>query len=280
MKSKIRKNIPNVLNEIHQRAASLIRDCTNIRPAWALITGSGLSEPVDTMTERVVFPYESLPGFEPTAVEGHPGRLVFGRLGNTWLAVFQGRTHLYEDKGLDSVLSAARLARELRIRNIVITNAAGALRPPFVAGHLMPLTSHLNLAWLSGAGFTPAKARRRGIYDVEMTQQFTDIARRLGVPATPGVYAFLNGPTYETPAETRAYRILGAGAVGMSTVPEAIEAANLGMRVLAISCITNDAVPQSAEQEGPSHDKVLAVARTAAANLFRILEELMDEMKE
>lgn len=254
-----------------ERSAALIRDCTNIRPRWAVICGSGLSGLANALEEQTVFPYESLFGFEPTAVQGHPGRLVLGRLGQEWCAVFQGRTHLYEGKGLEPALASVRLAHALRIRNICITNAAGALRPPLGAGWLMPFSGHINLCLQHGC----ALPRGACIYDPQLREAFLDTALRLGAPASPGVYALLTGPTYETPAEARAYRILGADAVGMSTVFESMEARRLGLRVLAVSAITNDAVPASADLPGPSHDAVLECAQRAARNLAAILRELI-----
>ena len=259
-----------------QQSAALIRECTNIRPAWAVICGSGLSGVADALEERVIFPYESLFGFEPAAIEGHPGSLVMGRLGRVWVAVFQGRTHLYEGKGLEPTLAAVRLAHALHTRRICITNAAGALRPPLRAGWLMPFTGHLNLAFLASCQYAPRPAPRSGVYDPDLLQAFLDTARDLRLCASPGVYALLTGPTYETPAEARAYRILGADAAGMSTVHEAIEARRLGLRVLAVSAVTNDAVPATDQDAGPTHEAVLACARRAADNLTAILTAMFN----
>ena len=258
------------------KAAELIRNCTDIRPRWAIVLGSGLSGTGDALEDTVVFPYQSLPGFEPTTIIGHPGRLVLGRLGETSLAAFQGRTHLYEGKGLAPTLAAVRLCRELRIRNMIITNAAGAIRPPLCAGTLMAFTGHLNLTYQTGFGLASTPTMRTGIYDASLREKFLHAARELGAPACAGVYAFLTGPTYETPAETRAYGILGAHAVGMSTVLESMEAARLGMRVLAVSAITNDATPTDPDDSGPTHDAVLAAAKLTSNNLTRIVSEIIN----
>lgn len=259
-----------------RESAELIRDCTSKKPAWAMILGSGLSGAVDALEEKIVFPYEGLPGFRATSVEGHPGRLVFGRLGGTWVAAFAGRTHLYEGCGVEPTLAPVRLAHELNIRNIAITNAAGALCPPFRAGHFMPITAHLNLSFQSGEFFYGARPPKCEVYCGEHVRRFTDIALKHGVPALPGVYVALTGPTYETPAETRAYRRLGAHAAGMSTALEAAEAAALGMKVLGVSCITNDASPQGGDS-GPTHEQVLAAAIKASDGFAAVMRTLINE---
>ena len=263
-----------------QESAELIRNYCGIKPSWGMIFGSGLSGAADALEETVTFPYESLPGFLPSTVPGHSGRVVLGRWGGVWVAVFQGRTHVYEGQGLDPVLAAVRLCRELRIRNIIVTNAAGALRPPLSAGMLMAFSGHLNLTYLSGNGFTTATTLRTGIYDFKLRNRFLNAARRAGAPACEGVYAFLTGPTYETPAETRAYRTLGADAVGMSSVPESLEAAHLGMRVLAVSAITNDAVPATPGDSGPTHEAVLSTAKIASKYLKETLNIFFNDDKE
>jgi len=177
-----------------EQSAALIRDCTNIRARWAVVCGSGLSGVADMLEDQAVFPYESLFGFESPEIIGHPGRLVLGRMGDAWCAVFQGRTHLYEGKGVAPTLAAVRLAHALRIRNICITNAAGALRPPLGAGWLMPFTGHMNMTFFEGNTLAQTRTLRTGVYDPALRAAFVDAALGLGAPAHPGCTPCSPGP--------------------------------------------------------------------------------------
>lgn len=261
-------------------SAELIGDCSSYKPEWGIVLGSGLSSVGKMMEDRADFPYESLYGFRPATVLGHPGVLSIGLIGDVCAAAFQGRTHPYEGGDANHFLTPVRLCRELGVNNIILTNAAGALHPPYSSGCFMPVTGHLNLTFNPGDKIEKCAVKNAQVYDAELIDEFLDSAITLGVSAHKGVYAAMTGPTYETPAEAKALLRLGADAVGMSTALEALEAAALGMRVLAVSCITNDAVPFDGAGPGPSHDKVLSAGEMASSNLFSVLKMLLNGRRE
>jgi purine-nucleoside phosphorylase len=226
------------------------------------VLGSGLGGLADELEDARSIGTDRVPGFPPSTVEGHAGRLVFGRLEGRPVMVVQGRPHYYEGHSADAVTFPTRLAYEVGARRILLTNAAGGVNPEFGPGTLMLISDHLNLAL---AGRVPAGhttdliARRRPAFDHEWTEQAGAVARSLGIEYRTGVYVWTSGPSYETPAEIRYFRAAGADAVGMSTVPEARQAAALGMKTLGISAITNAAAGLNAAPL--DHAEVLEVGR-------------------
>jgi len=244
--------------ETASAAADLIRSKYKGDVRTAVVLGSGLGAFADRLSNTVRLPYDQIPGFARSTVEGHAGQLVLGEIEGTHVAVQQGRFHYYEGYEMDQVITPVRAFGLLGIRNLVLTNAAGSLDLDMTPGSLMLITDHLNcmginpLRGQNDERFGPRFPDMTEVYDREFQQVAHEEAAAIAQERFEassdtglnqflhrGVYCGLSGPTYETPAEIRMYRQLGADAVGMSTVPEAIAARHMGMRVLGISCITN-----------------------------------------
>jgi xanthosine phosphorylase len=265
-------------------AAAVIRAAAGDRPAprVALVLGSGLGALADAVDDAVAIPYADLPGFPVGSVAGHAGRLVLGTLAGTPAAVLQGRAHLYE--GIDPAALAVpvRTMRALGAETLVLTNAAGSIRAEVTPGRLMALSDHINFMGanpLTGPNDEELGPRFVGlgdVYDAGLRERLHAAAAREGIDLAEGVYLAVAGPSFETPAEIRAFRILGADAVGMSTVPEAIAARHCGLRVAAVSAITN--LAEGLGDEPLSHEHTLAHAELAAADLQRLLLRFMEEL--
>jgi len=232
--------------EMAEHAARVIRARVgDVNPRIALVLGSGLGAFADELGDAVSLPYEEVPGFARSTVEGHAGRLVVGKSDGVEVACLQGRFHYYEGYTFDEVTFPVRTLCALGCHVLVLTNAAGGVNSGFEAGTLMLITDHINLLGanpLRGANDDRWGARfpdMTTVYDRELMRHAREAAAEVGVDLRHGVYAALPGPSYETPAEIRMLRTLGADAVGMSTVPEAIIARHSGMRVMGVSCITN-----------------------------------------
>jgi purine-nucleoside phosphorylase len=215
------------------------------RPALGLILGSGLGAYADCFEDRITIPFGDLPHFPPSTVAGHPGNLVIGKAEGVPAVALQGRVHLYEGYSIEQVAYPARVLGCLGIRTLVITNAAGGINLDFRPGDLMLVTDHINMMGanpLVGHNVDELGPRfpdMSEVYSGALRKIAMEAARQRSIGLREGVYVGLCGPSYETPAEIRMYRTLGADAVGMSTVPEAIVAGHMGIRVLGISCITN-----------------------------------------
>lgn len=235
----------NDLYERAEEAAQFIRGRALIIPQVAVVLGSGLGAFADTLTDSVAFSYGEIPGFARSTVEGHAGRLIIGISNGTRVAAMQGRFHYYEGYSLAEVTFPVRVFARLGVKSLMLTNAAGGINVDFRQGALMLIADHLNL--IGASPLRGANDQRFGVrfpdmsevYDRAFQQIAVEEARALNLELRHGVYAALSGPVYETPAEVRMLRVLGADAVGMSTVPEAIVARHSGLRVLGISCITN-----------------------------------------
>jgi len=240
---------PDTLYERAEHAARLLRarfgggSAQDVR--IALVLGSGLGAFADDLADPVALPYEEIPGFARSTVEGHAGRLVCGTIEGVRIVAMQGRFHFYEGYTFDEVTFPVRVLSRLGVHSLVLTNAAGGLNNAFTEGALIVISDHLNLMGanpLRGANdarFGPRFPDMTHVYDQEYQETAVREARCIGLELRRGIYAALTGPSYETPAEIRMLRLLGADAVGMSTVPEAIVARHMGMRVLGLSCITN-----------------------------------------
>jgi purine-nucleoside phosphorylase len=240
-------------------AAAAVRRRTRLRPEVGLVLGSGLGAafPLDGAVE---IPYGRIPGFPRSSVAGHAGVLAIGRAVGRAVAVLRGRVHTYEGHAPEAVVFPVRLLALLGVRAVVLTSAVGAIRPGLRPGDLMLVRDHLNL--MLGARFPAARVR----YD-------TDVARRAGVRLPSGVYAAVTGPSYETPAEVRALRRLGADAVGMSLVPEALAAAEAGLRTAAVAVAANRAAGLDGGRL--THEEVLASSARALPRLRRALRRLV-----
>jgi xanthosine phosphorylase len=251
-------------------------------PRLGLVLGSGLGALADAVEDAVAIPYADLPGFPVGSVAGHAGRLVLGMLAGTPVVVLQGRAHLYEGIPAADLAVPVRTVRALGAEAIVLTNAAGSLRGEIGPGRLMALTDHINLMGsnpLAGPNDDELGPRFVGLgdaYDDELRARLHAAAEAEGVELADGVYLAVAGPSFETPAEIRAFRVLGADAVGMSTVPEVIVARHCGLRVAAVSAITN--LAEGLGDEVLSHEQTLANAAVASADLQRLLARFVGEL--
>lgn len=247
-------------------------------PQVILILGSGLGGLAEEVEEAVRLPYSEIPGFPEATVAGHAGALLLGSFEGVEVAVMQGRFHLYEGWTPQLVALPIRILAALGARVLLLTNAAGGVRPGFVPGDLMLIADHINLMGknpllgpvVPGDAHFPDKSAP---YDRELRRTAEEVALTLGLPLAPGVYAAVLGPSYETPAEIRMLARLGADAVGMSTVPEVIAARALGVRCLGISCITNLAAGLGTEPL--THDEVIEVGARARDRLAALVRGVL-----
>ncbi|OPL08434.1 MAG: purine-nucleoside phosphorylase [delta proteobacterium ML8_F1] len=258
-------------------------DCSEPIEA-ALILGSGLGVLAEEITEPVVIPYEDIPHFPRSTVEGHKGQFVVGRLQGRRIMAMQGRVHFYEGYPMAEITFPVRIFKALGIRTLILTNAAGGVNVDFVPGDLMLIKDHINFAFdnpLIGPNdsfFGPRFPDTSRVYTKELAKLAASCAKHLGLSLKKGVYLFNTGPTYETPAEVQMARILGADAVGMSTVPEAIAAAHSGMRVLGISLITNMAA--GILDQPLSHDEVVETAQRVKASFSALVKLIVERMED
>ncbi len=273
---------PETLHERAAAAARFIRARAPREVRTALVLGSGLGAFADEVEGAESIPYEEIPGFARPTVEGHAGRLVVGEVGGAGVAVMQGRFHFYEGYALEEVTFPVRVLGLVGARSLVLTNAAGGLNNSFTEGALIVISDHLNLMGtnpLLGPNderFGPRFPDMSEVYDHDYQDAAIAEAKAMGIELRRGIYAALTGPSYETPAEIRMLRLLGADAVGMSTVPEAIVARQMGLRVLGLSCITNMAA--GVLDKPINHEEVIEtgerVRETFAELLRRVIPRL------
>jgi xanthosine phosphorylase len=249
-------------------------------PRLGLVLGSGLGALADAVQDATAIPYRELPGFPVGSVAGHAGRLVLGTLAGTPVVVLQGRAHLYEGIPASDLAVPVRTVRALGAETLVLTNAAGSLNPEAGPGSLMALSDHINLMGanpLAGPNDDAIGPRFVGLgdaYDLGLRAALREAAEAEGVTLHEGVYLAVAGPSFETPAEIRAFKALGADAVGMSTVPEVIVARHCGLRVAAVSAITN--LAEGMGDEVLSHEHTLASAEVASKDLQRVLTRFVE----
>jgi purine-nucleoside phosphorylase len=262
-----------------EHAARTIRARTAEQPRIALVLGSGLGDFGDDFEDPVAIPYQEIPGFPTSTVAGHAGRLVIGRVDKVPVLAMQGRVHFYEGYSLEEVTFPIRTFKLLGIQKLILTNAAGGIDVQLSQGTLMLISDHLNLM-----GANPLRGpndERLGprfpdlsdVYSRYLQEMATEEARALGVELRRGIYAGLAGPSYETPAEIHMLRGFGADAVGMSTVPEAIVARQMGIEVLGISCITNMAAGLG--NEPINHEEVVETGKQVRETFTRLLRRLV-----
>jgi purine-nucleoside phosphorylase len=248
-------------------------------PRVGVVLGSGLGAVADAVEDPVVVSYEDLPGFPRPTVVGHAGRAVLGRVGDVPVAVLQGRAHLYEGSDPETLRVPIRALRAAGASILVLTNAAGSLHPSVGPGSLMAITDHINmtgvnvLAGPNDDAIGPRFPSLRDAYDPALLDLLRESAGDLGIGLAEGVYLAVLGPSFETPAEIRAFRALGADAVGMSTVQETILARHCGLRVAAVSVITN--LAEGMTDEPLSHEQTLRAAEAGAGELARLLLEFI-----
>jgi purine-nucleoside phosphorylase len=276
---------PAPRGDLHSRAAEAaasIRARVALIPEITVILGSGLNELADRITHATTIPYEQIPHFPRTSVSGHEGRLLLGELAGTPVIVFQGRFHYYEGHDLETVTFPVRVLQQLGVNRLILTAATGGIRAELGPGNLVLVTDHLNLA-----GVNPLRGEsdpRLGLRFPDMTEVYSrrlraiasEESNRLGIELAMGVYAWMSGPSYETPAEIKMLRTLGADVVGMSTVPEAIVARHAGIEVLAICLVSNAAAGVIGTPI--SHEEVLEAGRRAAPTLARLIERIIARM--
>jgi purine-nucleoside phosphorylase len=285
---------PTTLKEELDRAVSKI--CAALpkgaHPTVGLVLGSGLGGFADSLADRIAIPFDEIPGFPPSTIVGHPGRLIFGRVegdGRTEgagveLLAMQGRVHFYEGHDLGRVAFPARVLIACGCRTLILTNAAGGIDPALIPGEIVILSDHINLL-----GGSPL----RGCNDHTIGPRFPDMSepydpalrslakaagRELGMTLREGIYAAFPGPQYETPAEVRMARALGADLVGMSTVPETIVARHMGGKVLGLSCVTNLAAGLAVHKL--SHEEVTETARRLREPFERLLTRILIKLAE
>jgi purine-nucleoside phosphorylase len=242
----------------------------------AIILGSGLSSIVPEAAAGQVVSYTGFSEIPKPSVPGHAGRFVLSSIGEIKVIFAQGRVHLYEGLSGKDVTAAVRILAQAGIRKLVLTNAAGSANPQFAPGHWMMITDHLNLTGTSPLFGAPAFIDLTEAYSARLRDRFAAAARNIGMVLHQGVYAGLLGPQYETPAEVRMLQTLGAQAVGMSTVLEAIQARALGLEVAGFSCLTNFAAGISPGQL--SHEEVLQTGKAAAAQFGKLLAAALPEL--
>lgn len=251
-----------------------------LSPRVGLVLGSGLGAFADTLTERVNVPYGSIRGMVPASVAGHAGELCFARRKSLPCAVMRGRLHLYEGHGAARVVFGVRLMIAMGARVVIVTNAAGGIREDLVAGTLMRIDDHINLTGenpLCGAASDQRFVDMGEAYDRQLGDIAADVAAAAGIELASGVYAGVLGPSYETPAEIRMLRALGADAVGMSTVLETIAARQLRARVLGLSCITNAAAGR--DSAPLDHGDVQRAAADAAERFATLVGGVLDVLE-
>ena len=266
-----------------QRAAAEVRKRAGAAiPDVAVVLGSGLGDFAGTLTDAVSIPYDDLPDWPASRIIGHEGRLVVGALAGRRVAALAGRAHFYEGHDLRTVTFAARVIGALGVKALILTNAAGGINVALTPGTLMVMDDHINL--LGSNPLVGPNDDRFGARFPDMSEVYSKRLRRIadevagaqGLRVAHGVYAAVHGPSYETPAEIRFLRTIGADAVGMSTVPEAIVARHMGIEVLGISCITNAAagvLPQPL-----NHDEVMEVARQVRGAFAALLEGIIGRL--
>jgi purine-nucleoside phosphorylase len=247
-------------------------------PKTAIILGTGLGQLASEITDKTEIPYSDIPNFPVSTVEGHSGKLIFGKLGGVDILAMQGRFHFYEGYSMKEVTFPVRVMYELGIKTLFVSNAAGGMNPKFNIGDLMVITDHINFFPehpLRGKNFPtgPRFPDMHKTYDPLLIKLAFDIAREKRIPVQHGVYVGVQGPTFETPAEYKMYRILGGDAVGMSTVPEVIVAHHCGIRTFGISVITD--LGGFDEPVEVSHDEVQEAAKKAQPFMTEIMRELI-----
>jgi purine-nucleoside phosphorylase len=279
---------PGAIWDQVEQAAAVVRARIAVQPQVGLVLGSGLSPLAERVSDPVIIPYAEIPSWPLSTVPGHAGRLLAGRMGGQDVLLMQGRVHYYEGYTPQEITLPIRVMQCLGVKVLIITNAAGGLNRAFATGDLMLITDHINLIGLAGAHpLRGPNDDRLGVrfpemsraYDAELLELARTVGRQHGITLREGVYVTASGPSFETPAEVRMLRALGADAVGMSTAPEVVVARHGGLRVLGISLISNETVDSFAPASQPSHEEVLAAGRAAAPQLATLIEGVLSHIE-
>ena len=266
------------------KAADYIRGRLGVRqPKVALILGSGLGPIADTVKDPIVIPYKEIPGFPVSTAVGHKGNFISGELAGTQVFVMQGRFHYYEGYPMETVTIGVRVFRQLGIQYLFVFNAAGAANPAFKVGDMVMITDHINMMPNPLIGpnmedFGPRFPDMTCPYDLELQDLARTCAAKVGVEIQEGVYFGSTGPTYETPAEVRFYRLVGADLLGMSTIPEVIVARHCGIRVFGMSAVTNVCNTTNKPVNFNDGDDVVDQAGKVVINIGKLLNEMLPRL--
>lgn len=270
------------LYERAEKAARVVRNRVSIDVSVAVVLGSGLGGFADELSGATAISYQEIPGFARATVEGHAGRLVIGKAGDSHIVAQQGRFHFYEGYSLEEVTFPIRVLKLLGVRTLILTNASGALNVEFTPGSLMVITDHINLMGVNpligpnDERFGPRFPDLTNVYSPDLQDIVLQEAQSMELQMRRGVYASLTGPSYETPAEIHMVRSMGADAVGMSTVPEAIVARHMDMQVLGISCITNLAA--GVTDRPVDHTQVIAIGEHVRESFTELLRRVIPRL--
>ncbi len=266
-----------------KETADFLKSKISVQPDVAIILGSGLGGLGNKIENATKIKYENIPNFPVSTVEGHSGQLVFGKLAGKNVVAMQGRFHYYEGYGMKEVTFPVRVMHFLGVKNLIVSNAAGGMNPKFKQGDLMIITDHINNFPehpLRGKNLDELGVRfpdMSKVYDSKYIEIAENIAKENGITVQKGVYIGSSGPTLETPAEYRLFRIFGADATGMSTVPEVIVAHHQGMKIFGMSVITNVSEPENPDEE-TTHEEVQDVAGQVEPKMTKIIEGLIEKM--
>jgi purine-nucleoside phosphorylase len=276
-----------ISHEQIEEAAAAVRQYTNVQPSVGLILGSGLSGLADEVNDPVIIPVDAIPHWPASTVAGHTGRIIIGKLEGRDVIVLQGRVHFYEGYSMQQITLPVRVMHTLGMKTLIVTNAAGGINADFTPGDLMLISNHLNFPGM--AGFNPLRGPNDAAvgprfpdmtepYDRELRQMAHDVAATLDFSLQEGVYSYVAGPSYETPAELRFLRGAGGDAVGMSTVPSVVVARHAGVRVLGISTITNMAIPDPEPGTVQTHEEVLETGKIAIPRLTALIHGVVAKL--
>lgn len=282
MSVKVRRICMSQLLSRVEETVAYIYAKTQYKPETAIVLGSGLGQLGEKLEQVTVIPYEELPHWKSSTAPGHSGRLLFGLLGGKSVVCMQGRLHYYEGYTMEEVTYPVRVMARLGVKNLLLSNAAGGINTEFAPGDLMLITDHINflgrnpLIGPNEADFGVRFCDMSYAYHPELRRIALDAAKELGQKLQQGVYVATTGPSYETPAEIRMFRLWGASAVGMSTVPEVIVANHCGMRVLGISCITNMAA--GVLDQPLTEEEVLETGEKSGAAFQALMTRIVEKL--
>jgi xanthosine phosphorylase len=267
---------------MQETMAAIRKYAPNFNAKVGIILGSGLGSIADQLTNSITIPYQAIPGLHLGGVAGHASLLVMGYLNDVPVVCMKGRLHLYEGVPMESIRLFVRIVKQLSASTLIVTGAVGSLRPEVGAGEVMVINDHLNfqpgnpLLGPNDESIGPRFVSLENAYDADLREMLMKVGERLSIPLSQGVYLSLLGPSFETPAEIRAYKTLGADMVGMSVVPEVIVARHCGLKVVGITAITNLAVGLS--EEKVTHEGTLQYGEVAARKLIKLIPEFVKEM--
>lgn len=273
----------------YQSAVKVIQDYTDIIPEIGLVLGSGLGTLANEIENPTIIPYEEIPGWPLSTVHGHSGNLVIGTLEGKKVVAQQGRAHFYEGYSMKQVTFPIRVMHLLGVTTLILTNAAGGVDPSFSIGDVMLINDHINFPGLTGKNplmgsnddsIGPRFVGLAQAYDRNLRIKAREIAKTNDIPMHEGTYAAVSGPAFETPAEIRMFRVIGANAVGMSTVHEVLVARHAGLRVMACSGITNVAIDQVDSDFETNHEEVLEAGKVIVPRLTTILKGVLRDFPE